>query len=230
MKLIDLKQRLEMLPARKRIGDQGARFSTFLERAQKARKSATEAVEAAQFAKQALAEFDEKEVLSRARQAGRAARRLHKKLSDNTDAVSEANMDTGFAGLVSQSTSALDQCKWVWTRLIESKLLGRAALADVVAQIAPLKPKGEKMQQTVGKLRNAAPRLPSKAKDAQSASDLIAEFDALMITVGLNDEVGDFLREVAGPNGATVKSLESPKVRAFLDEHKLRGVFRVRLQ
>jgi hypothetical protein len=230
MKLIDLKQRLEMLPTRKRIGDQGARFSAFHERAQKARKSATEAVDAAQFAKQALAEFDDKEVLVRARQAGRTARRLHKKLSDNTDAVSEATMDTGFAGLGSQSTSALDQCKAVWTRLIESKLSGRKVLADVVARIPQLKSKGEQMRETVKELEGAASQLPSKEKHAQRVSHLIAEFDALMKTVGLNDEVGEFLREVAGPNGTSINAIEKPKVRAFLDEHKLWSVFRVRLQ
>jgi hypothetical protein len=230
MKLLDLKQRLEKLPARKRIGDQGARFAVFCERAQKARKVATEAVESAKFAKLALAdEFDEKEVLTRARQAGRTAGRLLKKLKTETDSVSEPTMDSGFAGLGAQSVSALDQCKSVWTRLIDNKLTGRTALADVVAQIPPLKQKGEQMQQTVRELRNAASQLPAKEKEAQRVSDLITKFDALMKTVGLNDEVGNFLKEVAGQDGATLKAIESPKVRAFLDEHKLRGVFRIRL-
>jgi hypothetical protein len=229
MKLTDIKNRLEMLPTRRRIGTQAARFSAFHDRAMKARKSATEAVNVAQFAKQALAEFDDTEVLVRARQAGSTARRLHRKLSSNIDAVSEETMDKSFAVLGSQSTITLDQCKAVWTRLIESKLSGRKVLAGVVERIPQLKSNGEQMREIVKELEGAASQLPSKEKHAQRVSHLIAEFDALMATLGLNDEVGDFLREVAGPNGATVKVLDNPKVREFLDEHKLWGVFRVSL-
>ncbi len=86
------------------------------------------------------------------------------------------------------------------------------------------------MFQTVTNLDQAAGRLPRTEVQALQVRRLLDHFDDLMNKIGLSDDVGEFLKDVAGPNGATLNSLEKAKVQEFLDEHKLRGVFRVRLQ
>jgi hypothetical protein len=76
-------------------------------------------------------------------------------------------------------------------------------------------------------LDQAGGRLPLTEVQALRVRRLLDHFDDLMNKIGLSDE---FLKDVAGANGATLNCLEKAKVQEFLDEHKLRGVFRVRLQ
>jgi hypothetical protein len=135
---------------------------------------------------------------------------------------------TSFASLVSEADTAYSRCTSAWAASLASKLAGRAALADVLAKVLPRE--GGEMRQTVTNLDQAAGRLPLAEVQALQVRRLLDHFDDLMNKIGLSDDVGEFLKDVAGPNGATLNSLEKAKVQEFLDEHKLRGVFRVRLQ
>ena len=79
------------------------KFSGFCEKTAKARSKATDAVTAARYAKSAIAAFDDKEVFARAKQAGRRAARLHKKMSREPAAVGESSVGTSFASLTSEA-------------------------------------------------------------------------------------------------------------------------------
>jgi hypothetical protein len=226
--LAQLKQRLESLPARRRVAQQGELFSRFCERAKAAKQNAQEAAKAAANAKLAFNEFDDKETIARAKQAGRRAQRLYKKLKENPETVSDASVEESIAALSSQALSALAECRRAWGSLLSSKLSGRSTLADVVAKVLPRH--GAELRQTVSDLQTAAARPPVEKAQAERVRKSVDHFDTLLNKVGLTDEVGTFLKDVAGPNGARIKSLENQTVRDFLDEHKLWPIFRVRLQ
>lgn len=226
--LAQLKQRLEKLPARRRVAQQGDLFSRFCEKAATAKESAQGAAKAASNAKAAFDEFDDKETMARTKQAGRRAQRLYKKLKDNPETVSEPSVEESMATLGSQSASALAECKRAWGTLLSTKLSSRSALAEVVAQVLPKH--GSQMRQTISDLQAAAVRPPVEEAQAQRVRKLVDQFDVLMNKSGLTDEVGAFLKDVASPAGAGVKALEKQKVRDFLDEHRLWTIFRVRLQ
>jgi len=228
MTLSELKLRLEALPARQEIANQGQLFSGFCEKASKARLKANDAVTAARYAKSAIAAFDDKEVFARAKQAGRRAARLHKKLSRDPAAVGESSVGTSFASLTSEADAAYTRCTTSWSALLASKLAGRAALAEVLAKVLPSV--GTEMRQTVSDLERASQQLPLTEAAALRVIELLRQFDDTMNKIRLSDEVGEFLQKVAGSTGATLKSLENPKVQAFLNEHNLLAFFRIRLQ
>ena len=228
MTLSELKLKLDALPARQKIANQGQLFSRFWEKTNKARMKAAEAVTAARCAKLAVDNFDDKEVVERAKRAGRRAARLHKKLSADSAAIVEPDVQNYFALLIAEADAAYSECVTAWTASVQSKLAGRAALADVLAKVLPQE--GGEMRKTVSALEQTAGRLPLSESQALRVRGLLGYFDELMNKIGLSDEVGEFLREVASPNGATLTSLQRSKVQSFLDDHDLRGVFRIRLQ
>ena len=86
------------------------------------------------------------------------------------------------------------------------------------------------MRRTVSDLDRAAQQLPLTEADALRVIELLRQFDDTMNKIRLSDEVGEFLKDVAGPMGATLQSLENSKVQAFLNEHNLWAFFRIRLQ
>jgi hypothetical protein len=228
MTLSEFKQRLEVLPERQKVANQGQLFDGFCEKVAKARRKTTDAITAARHAKLALGTFDDKEVVARARQAGGRAARLHRKLGADAASVGERDVEAGFASLVSEADTAYSRCTSMWTTSLATKLTGRAALANVLTKVLPQE--GREMQKIVRDLEQNASRLPLTEAQALQVRNLFDYFDTLMNKIGLSDKVGEFLKDVAGSNGAPLKSLENAKVQAFLDEHKLRDVFRIRLQ
>jgi hypothetical protein len=86
------------------------------------------------------------------------------------------------------------------------------------------------MRRTVSDLERAGQQLPLTEAAALSVIKLLRQYDDTMNKIRLSDEVGEFLKDVAGPTGATLQSLENSKVQAFLNEHNLWAFFRIRLQ
>jgi hypothetical protein len=225
--LADLKLRLQRLPELQNIAAQGALFQQFHQKAKKARCMAIEADTALRVAAHGLDEFDGKQAAATVRYAAQRAQRLYDRIKATPEIVADRKTEASFIKLVEDSEKARRECLAAWSGLIQRKLSGRSALANVVVQILPSK--GALLRRAVRTLTEATERLPAKEADVTTVREALDNFDGTLKDLGWSEAIDAFL-QAAAERRAVPRELDKPEIRAFLDQHNLWDAFQIGLK
>lgn len=225
--LENLKDRLTALPDKRKRAELGERFAVHLAQAKVARQKLESAITSSAFADEALPSKAYLDVASRVRKAAQQALRLRDDLTADSGRIADNSIENRFALLSEHASGALDQCKAVWKKEVESKVGNWVALSGFVRNILPKE--GRELQSAVTSLQGAMNMPPASATDSKRIQGDLRDLTRLVNALDLEGTFGQFLRATASGKGAKARLLLDADVQKKLEEYKLWDVFSVRI-
>jgi hypothetical protein len=223
-KLLDLKVKLESIPAkesRKNLVSRLAQYSTLTDTAA---EILTACIEAKRNANQVFVDEDFQKTLDHARRTISTSVRLRKKLTDKIEAIESS--DTQFSTISEAAKSASAALRERWSTLLTKKILEFESIVKA-AKDANLKG-SRSLEQTLLRLRGQTNNPPKSSDAAQLIQhDLESLVDSVK-TLGLEGPAGEFLVAAALGRGRA-KDLLHPEVVAFIERYNLWESLKIQL-
>ena len=233
--LIDLKTRLEALPAIREGRKHEALYAEFLKKSTLAVDKLLRAERGTRHAAPILPAPGYSEVSKTIKKASGIASRLRAKLTINPGEVVDNSTEDSFTRLFENANLALKTCHITWESQLEGKLKDWQAIAEVVSKLGEedgakaIKVQAKKLKTSIDSLVKTKENLPQVEQDASKAQSDLKDLSTSVSQLGLDTPFGKFLQDAASPRGADLSASQVEEVAKQIAALKLEKVFRVRL-
>jgi len=231
--LVNLKERLEALPARRIGRGHAARYAQFLAVASPAKERLLLAHGAIAIAAPVLPSPNYQVARKSVSSAANIAKRLADKLDADPAFVSEKSAEDSFVRLTENAADAAKKAQEGWQSALQSQIEKWELIADVIPGLGSgtqgLKSQAARLKSAVDSLRMAKAALPQSQKAGAAVKASLEQLADSVSKLGLDTPFGKFLQAAASEQGATLSDAQDKSVAQQIESLKLSSVFRVYL-
>lgn len=225
-KLHELKSKIESIPEKRRRKNIVGKLALYERMAQDAYATLVQVTRSQSYVMTVFPEGDFQRVAEQKRKAASSARRLHRRLADNMDAIDTQTSNTQFIALGDHAKSSQTALKDRWVQLLNRKIID---FENLVRAASGANLGGSRtLVETLERLRGQASAPPKSLEVAQRTARDIRGLEESVKTLGLTGRPGDFLIAAAAGHG-NPRDLSDPEISEFIERYNLWGLLTVKL-
>lgn len=221
MNLPELKKRIDALPRLRRAAGVKDRARHLLPAVRDARKKLEDVIGIYQNARDLLPGAKYNRGIDASEKAIRLAKRIHARLADSPEALSDAKFAEDFTLLAEEARRAYGLMEDAWNDSRDARIASRAPLAEALSKMG----RSDGAVKALARVRGAAP--PASPEEKKFVKKMLDELDAIVDR--FEGPLGELLKAAASPEGADPKLLLDQEVQAALKENKMWDKLRLRI-
>ena len=230
--LLDIKEKLEELPAIRKRRKHHALFMTYAEKSE----DAAQKIEKGCVGADAIVEVFPKgnpPSASIVKRTAKSANRLIGVIEADPAAIAISNTEEAFFRIFDNASKYQNDVTKVWENLVTDETQLWEQIAEVLLDLAgkeegkELKKQARTLKSAIGALQQAG--LPETKDSVESAKKNVSDLRDAVVALKLDTPFGNFLKDAASPQGAHLDSVKAEEVAKQIEELKLNRIFRIRI-